>query len=209
MTKKDSQPDQDHKQQLSMVKKSLNLAERSLQEARQVIEGLLDGQDVVVKAVSKDLRKQAKKLSVVEKEKIIEGVFDGQNMIDPDERMYPVPANYASKSKLVEGDVLKLTIQEDGTFVFKQIGPIERDKVIGVVQEDNGEYQVKVDRKIYKVLLASVTYYKAEEGDNVTIIIPTGKESTWAAIENVIKKSGGVDEEKADKDDLSNELEDI
>ncbi len=37
--------------------------------------------------------------------KIIEGVFDGQIMIDQEGKNYPVPANYASKSKLVEGDI--------------------------------------------------------------------------------------------------------
>ena len=42
--------------------------------------------------------------------KVIEGVFDGQIMIGPDGKNYPVPANYASKSKLIEGDILKLTI---------------------------------------------------------------------------------------------------
>src|SRR5471030_2263459 len=39
---------------------------------------------------------------------VIEGTFDGQIMIATDGKQYPVPANYASKSKLVEGDVLKL-----------------------------------------------------------------------------------------------------
>ena len=33
-----------------------------------------------------------------------------QIMIGPDGKNYPVPANYASKSKLIEGDILKLTI---------------------------------------------------------------------------------------------------
>ena len=46
--------------------------------------------------------------------KIIEGVFDGQIMIGPDGKNYPVPANYASKSKLGEGDILKLTIGDNG-----------------------------------------------------------------------------------------------
>jgi len=54
--------------------------------------------------------------------KIVEGVFDGQIMIGPDGKSYPVPANYASKSKLVEGDILKLTIADDGGFIYKQIG---------------------------------------------------------------------------------------
>ena len=40
--------------------------------------------------------------------KIIEGVFDGQNMVGSDGKTYPVPANYASKSKLVQGDILNL-----------------------------------------------------------------------------------------------------
>jgi len=196
---------QEQKQQLSIVKKSLSLAERSLKEAQQVVEGLLAGKDLVLGVASKNLRQKAKKLNIVEEEKIIEGVFDGQNMIGPDERMYPIPANYASKSKLVEGDILKLTIQEDGTFVFKQIGPIDRNKVMGVVEENNGEFQVRVGSKTYKVLLASVTYYKAEGGDKVTIIVPKDKESTWAAIENVIKKIGGDE----GKDKLSGSLEDI
>ena len=55
--------------------------------------------------------------------KVIEGVFDGQNMVGSDGKTYPVPANYASKSKLVQGDILKLTIAEDGAFLYKQIGP--------------------------------------------------------------------------------------
>ena len=50
--------------------------------------------------------------------KIIEGVFDGQNMVGSDGKTYPVPANYASKSKLVQGDILKLTIADDGTFLY-------------------------------------------------------------------------------------------
>ena len=43
--------------------------------------------------------------------KVIEGIFDGQIMIGPDGKNYPVPANYASKSKLVEGDIMKLTFR--------------------------------------------------------------------------------------------------
>src|SRR5690606_9166651 len=52
-------------------------------------------------------------------DKIIEGVFDGQLMIDSQDNEFPVPANYASKSKLIPGDILKLTITKDGTFLYK------------------------------------------------------------------------------------------
>lgn len=119
---------------------------------------------------------------------VIEGIFDGQSMIGEDKKIYPVPANYASKSKLVEGDTLKLTIVEDGSFIYKQIGPVERKTVRGVlVRDERGEYRVTAGNKQYRVLLASVTYFKGVEGDEVTLILPASGSATWAAIENIIK----------------------
>lgn len=125
---------------------------------------------------------------------IIEGVFDGQNMVGPDGKLYSVPANYASKSKLVEGDLLKLTISPDGSFIYKQIGPVERDRVVGILSHDDetDEYRVLAKTKFYRVLLASVTYFKAEMGDEVVVLVPKGTISSWAAVENVIKKGGSA-----------------
>lgn len=121
--------------------------------------------------------------------RIIEGVFDGENMIGPDGKQYTVPANYASKSKLVEGDILKLTITANGTFVFKQIGPIDRIRVVGVLeQQTNGNFFVIADSKKWRVLTASVTYYKGQGGDEAVILIPKTGESKWAAVENVVRK---------------------
>lgn len=133
-----------------------------------------------------------KKMSSEEPEegKIIEGTFDGQIMLGTDGKQYPVPANYASKSKLVEGDMLKLTITHDGSFIYKQIGPVERTRVIGLVSVDtDGNYFVVADGKAYKVLLASVTYFKVEPGDEVTLVAPRDIDSDWGSIENVIQKS--------------------
>ncbi|PSO43033.1 hypothetical protein BRC19_03210 [Candidatus Saccharibacteria bacterium QS_5_54_17] len=118
--------------------------------------------------------------------KVIEGVFDGQNMIGPDGKTFPVPANYASKSKLVQGDILKLTIAEDGTFIYKQIGPVPRQKVIGTVEQKGGQYFINVDDSEYRVLMASVTYFKAQPGDQVTAVIPEEENAEWAAIEAAI-----------------------
>lgn len=116
--------------------------------------------------------------------KVIEGVFDGQNMVGSDSKMYPVPANYASKSKLVQGDILKLTIADDGTFLYKQIGPIPRKQVVGALKLENGHYYVEVGDKNYRVLLASVTYFKAKPGDQVSVNVPEEDENTeWAALE--------------------------
>lgn len=116
--------------------------------------------------------------------KVIEGVFDGQKFAAPDGKEYPVPANYASKSKLVEGDILKLTIADDGSFIYKQIGPIERKQIIGTLVQHDGAYYVEASGREYRILLASVTYFRINIGDQVTIIIPADNpDATWAAVE--------------------------
>lgn len=126
--------------------------------------------------------------------RIIEGTFDGQVMIGADGKQYPVPANYASKSKLVEGDMLKLTITPDGSFIYKQIGPAERKRVIGVASLDSdSNYFVAAEGKAYKVLLASITYFKVEPGDEVTLVVPRDVDSDWGSIEAVLQK--GKDKE--------------
>ncbi len=131
-----------------------------------------------------------KKIEENDDGKIIEGTFDGQIMIGTDGKQYPVPANYASKSKLVEGDMLKLTITPDGSFVYKQIGPIERRRLIGVANQDSdGNYFIMADGKPYKVLLASITYFKVEPGDEVTLVTSKDMNSDWGSIENVLQKN--------------------
>ena len=116
--------------------------------------------------------------------KVIEGVFDGQMMLGPDGKNYPIPANYASKSKLVEGDMLKLTITDDGGFIYKQIGPTERRQIIGTLVQHDGAYYVEANGHEYRILLASVTYFRIAVGDQVTIIVPEDNpEATWAAVE--------------------------
>lgn len=116
--------------------------------------------------------------------KVVEGVFDGQVMIDQEGKNYPVPANYASKSKLVEGDIMKLTITPEGRFLYKQIGPVERRTVIGTLTHHDDKYFVEVNGREYEVLYASVTYFRLREGAQVSVIIPANNEhAAWAAVE--------------------------
>ena len=175
---------------LALLAQMIDSAEKNIQSAKQLLREAMGGP--ATKANLAALSEKAQVLSVSEGGKVIEGVFDGQNMIGPDKKQYPVPANYASKSKLVEGDVLKLTIAEDGSFIYKQIGPIERKKMLGVLLVDEkGDFKVIAEGKTFKVLLASLTYFKAEAGDEVTIVVPEGQAAEWAAVENVIKKGSG------------------
>lgn len=119
----------------------------------------------------------------------VEGVFDGSHMVGADGRTYPVPPNYASKSKLVEGDVLKLTVRPDGAFLFKQVGPVERKRLTGTVAFDpsTDSYLVACGGAVYKVLTASVTFFKASPGDEAVVLVPKGAKCVWAAMENVMK----------------------
>ena len=117
--------------------------------------------------------------------KIIEGVFNGQNMITDDGKIYPIQANYASKSRLVQGDRMKLTIGDDGSFLYKQIGPIQRIQVVGILSQQDGRYHVQVGDKRYHVLLASVTHHNIKQGDQISVSLPEDNPDTeWAAIES-------------------------
>lgn len=159
--------------QIKRLRSLIAEAETSLAAAKELILSLL-GDDVAATSATKEENIG----------KVIEGVFDGQNMVGSDSKIYPVPANYASKSKLVQGDILKLTIADDGTFLYKQIGPIPRKQIVGALELQDGHYFVKVGDKQYRVLLASVTYFKAKPGDQVSVNVPQDDESAeWAALE--------------------------
>lgn len=162
-------------------------AEASLQEARELLAVMTGERDR-----GPSIAEQAQDVGRVDLApdgKVIEGLFDGQNMAGPDGKMYSVPANYASKSKLVEGDRLKLTITNDGSFIYKQIGPIERQRLIGTLTKDEAtnEYRVLAGDRSYRVLLASITYFKGDLNDQVVVLVPKGKSARWGAVENIIK----------------------
>jgi hypothetical protein len=122
-------------------------------------------------------------------EQIIEGVFNGEKMIGPDGQEYSVPQNYASKSKLVEGDIMKLTIRRDGKFMYKQIGPIDRKRVIGILafNEESQLWTVTHHGTDYKILTASATFYRGKPGDEVIILLPKDCEASWGAVENIMR----------------------
>lgn len=140
--------------------------------------------------------------------KIIEGLFNGEVMIGPDQKQYSIPANYISKSKIVEGDKLKLTIKRDGTFVYKQIEPIERVRLVGILTKDETQkgFLVLADGKLYKAQKASVTYFKGEYGDTATILVPKDRNSAWAAIENISKMNNQVISENKENEIIKEEI---
>lgn len=166
-------------QKIQALRDMINSAEKTMQGAKAML----------LQLEGKKKMGRKRKVEEVTDGTVVEGTFDGQIMIGADGKQYPVPANYASKSKLVEGDVLKLTITPEGSFIYKQIGPVERKHALGIIsQDENGNYCILADGKPYKVLLASVTYFKGEPGDEVAIVFPRDIDATWASIENILQK---------------------
>ncbi|MAF13822.1 MAG: hypothetical protein CMI53_02945 [Parcubacteria group bacterium] len=181
---------EDTSRHLDLVKDILENTQANIKKAL----NLLKEKDVDTQALLKSLKK-TKEVSEGfvspdnGNERIIEGVFNGELMVGGDGVEYNVPANYASKSKLVEGDILKLTITRDGSFIYKQIGPVERMQLVAsLTQDDSTDDWYAVEGKDrWKLLTASVTYFHGSLGDEVVILLPKDSETKWAAVENVIK----------------------
>lgn len=170
----------------------VRVAIRALRQMRQQLDNVLDmlergGGDIDMSGMQ--FRTTAPKTTESGEGRVVEGVFDGERMMGTDGVKYNVPPNYASKSKLVEGDIMKLIIKDDGSFIFKQIGPVERERVVGTLaMDDYGNYAlIDEEGDSYRILTASVTYYKGEVGDEVVGLLPQGQSASWAAVENIIK----------------------
>lgn len=179
------------KSKILVAKKLLQNIKENNEQLIKLLSGTMSYEDEARISVSQSMDDGFKgaSSSELEVENVIEGVFDGENMIGPDGKQYIISANYASKSKLVEGDVLKLTITDNGTFIYKQIGPIDRDRIVGELKKtEENEFLVSANGRTWRVLNASVTYFKGETGDEAVILVPKNGESKWAAVENVIKK---------------------
>lgn len=172
---------------LSLLRQAIDSATAQLNQAQQLLASIT-GDDLAAVSVKYNTDQLAG-VGFEGNAQVLEGVFNGQNMVGADGKIYTVPANYASKSKLVEGDILKLTIRPDGSFIYKQIGPVERKRVVGTLMRDamTGDFSVLIGKRPYKVIMASITYYKGEPGDEVVILTPADGESLWAAVENVIR----------------------
>ncbi len=121
---------------------------------------------------------------------IVEWIFDWYFFIWPNDKKLPVPLNYASKSKLIPGDKLKLTIFSDWKLVYKLIKPAQRKHLRATVSkiDDNKYIAITDEWKTYKLNLAAVTYFKLNPWDEISIIVNSDGSWEYAAIEWVINK---------------------
>jgi len=117
-----------------------------------------------------------------------EGTFDGQYLIASDGRKTEVPGNYAAKSRLVCGDVLKV-FADNGKQVFKQIDKVERKKIDGVLTKKEGKWCILADTGSYKILDVAAEFNQAELNDKVSAFIPASNlNASFAALDRVFKE---------------------
>ena len=115
---------------------------------------------------------------------VIEGVYDGLYMLGSDEKKYPVPLNYASKSKLISWDILKLTILPNWKLMYKLIQPAPRTYIKATLSQTWNDYLAIWDNwKTYKLNPAAVTYFDLKVWDEMSIIINAEWKWEYAAIE--------------------------
>jgi len=175
----------ENKKTIEAIRDFIMTAEKSIKNANKLLKSVLEQEGISLNSpVSLDASDMNSYMS--DDSKIIEGVFTWEEMLGSDGNKYPVPVNYASKSKLVQGDKLKLTIAPNGKMLYKQIAPIERETKAGLLIKEKEKFQVIADGQTYDLLTAAVTHFKAEVWDNISVIIPAGKAATFAAIDMVL-----------------------
>ncbi|MCT4616988.1 MAG: hypothetical protein N4A38_02130 [Candidatus Gracilibacteria bacterium] len=175
-----------NKNKITALKDLIISAESSIENAKAILKEIMDEEGIKDSSLKVNLSTTGLNSYTEADMKIVEGVFTGEEMLGSDGNKYPIAANYASKSKLVQGDKLKLTIDPTGRMTYKQIEPIERETKIGILAMDKDKYQVMIDGKAYNLLTAAVTHYRANIGDSITVIIPKGKKATYAAVEGIV-----------------------
>ena len=114
------------------------------------------------------------------------GKYDGINMVGSDGKSFPVPGNYAGKSKLVFGDTLKMMQNPDGTHLFKQIEKVTRKQLEGKLEKDGDQWVVVSPEGKYKVLNSNVEFLGGKEGDRTVFEVPESDlNAPWAAIDAI------------------------
>ena len=177
----------DNKKAILAIKDFIITSEKSLKSAKKLLNDLAKENDIDLNAPVK-LSTSGLHSYSDENAKIIEWVFTWEEMLGSDWNKYPVPVNYASKSKMVQWDKLKLTIDQNGRMTYKQIAPIEREVRTGLLTDNKWKYQVVCDWDVYDLLTAAVTHFKAEIWDTLSVLLPKWKPASFAAIDAVIPK---------------------
>lgn len=196
MTKTNNELLQQYQQLLQFATNALSTAEMELKRVKLTLSQLTSFDPENPNSLSaylEEVKAQApEKLEsyIDDGAEVVEGIFDGFYMVGANQKKYPVPLNYSSKTKLIPGDVLKLKIMTDGKFIYKLIKPAERKHVKAILSKtDDNKFTANTDDgKVYFLNQAAVSFYLGNPGDELYILVNENGEGNFAAIEAIIKK---------------------
>ena len=140
-TKTNEELMKNYQQLLQFAQNSLSNAEMQLKRVKLTLEQLQSFDPENPESLSSYLEEakatmpEELKTYKDEDAEVVEGIFDGYYMVGADQKKYPVPMNYSSKSKLIPGDVMKLKILPEGRLVFKLIKPAERKHLKAILSK--------------------------------------------------------------------------
>ncbi len=177
--------DKELNKKLLVIKDFIISSEKAIVSAKKILSTIVDSKDL-----KKDMDFDTSALHSYSsgEDKIVEWVFTWESMLGSDKNIYPIPQNYASKSHLVQWSKLKAIIKPDWKIIYKIIEEIEYEAKVWILTKNKDKFQILSDWKSYNVLLAAITYLKAELWDSVSIRIPKWKDATYASIESIIPK---------------------
>lgn len=195
-TKTNEELMKNYQELLQFAQNALNAAELQLKRVKLTLDQLLafdpKNPDSLAAYLEETRASSPAELKTYQDEdaEVVEGIFDGYYMVGADQKKYPVPMNYSSKSKLVPGDVMKLKILSDGKLIFKLIKPAERKHLRAILSKtDDNKFTANTDDgKVYFLNQAAVSFHAGTPGDELYIIINDKDEGLFAAIEAIIKK---------------------
>jgi len=184
-----------YQQMINFLRNEITSMEVELKKARVVLDQLInfDPMDInSLNSISWDNTIENSELSTYSEEgvEVIEWLFDWYFMIGADQKKYPVPMNYSSKTKLIPWDTLKLKVMPDWKFIYKLIKPADRKHLRAILSrtDDNKFTAITDDGMVYFLNQAAVTFFRWTPWDELYIIINDKDDSSFAAIEAIIKK---------------------
>jgi hypothetical protein len=170
-----------HQQTAEELKKMISSARRNLAMLEKSY------QEIVSEELNFTISSQQRKNSIRETDSsTVIGFFDGEKMVTEKGEEFSVPANYASKSKLVVGDKLKLIIKQSGVRLFKVIENVKVKNLTGKIITDGKDYQILSQKNKYKILPAVASFFALKTGDKVFFAIPENLETNYGTIEYIL-----------------------
>ncbi len=116
----------------------------------------------------------------------IEGSFDGQFLVSATGQKVEVPANYASKSRILYGDMVK-AYKENGEQKFKVTTKQPRKKIKALTVKREGKWFVVTGLGSYKIADATADFNNLQVNQEVNVLVPdTNTMVPFAAFDELV-----------------------